>query len=235
MDRISLKLEPLIKHFAEIHRYSEDLYWIAYQDFKYAKYISDAFKKNWGYSYEDILKDCKAWDKHIFPADLKNHHPFVEMRKKIKDLGPNARYDEMYRIIRPDGRIRWVLDKGHPLYDEEGELLGIAGVAIDITLIKTYGQLPFTSLPIFPQHNSRQRYYLKNAYHLVYLTLSEAKCAFFLLQGKTAKQTAQLLHLSYRTVEEKLTHMKRKLGVIYRADLCEALIEGDFMASLINE
>jgi PAS domain-containing protein len=31
-------------------------------------------------------------------------------------------YDEEYRIIRPDGEIRWIHDRGFPIQNEAGEI-----------------------------------------------------------------------------------------------------------------
>jgi PAS domain S-box-containing protein len=38
-----------------------------------------------------------------------------------------------YRIVRPDGEVRWVETRGRPLHDIAGDLVGIAGVVVDVT------------------------------------------------------------------------------------------------------
>ncbi len=42
-------------------------------------------------------------------------------------------YDENYRIVQPDGGIRWIRDRAFPVKDENGVIYRIAGVAEDIT------------------------------------------------------------------------------------------------------
>ncbi len=42
-------------------------------------------------------------------------------------------YDEKYRIVRPDGSIRWIRDRAFPVSDEAGSVYRIAGIAEDIT------------------------------------------------------------------------------------------------------
>ena len=42
-------------------------------------------------------------------------------------------YDETYRIVRPDGTIRWVHDRAFPVRDAAGRAYRIAGIAEDIT------------------------------------------------------------------------------------------------------
>ncbi len=39
------------------------------------------------------------------------------------------------------------------------------------------------------------------------------------LYGKTAKETAVIMGLSYRTIEEYLTNIKKKLGCRHKRDL----------------
>ena len=52
---------------------------------------------------------------------------------KLAERGEDARYDESYRIIRPDGEIRWIVDRGFPIYGSDGICCGVTGVAIDVT------------------------------------------------------------------------------------------------------
>ena len=42
-------------------------------------------------------------------------------------------YDEMYRIQRPDGAVRWIHDHAFPVRGVKGEIVRIVGTAEDIT------------------------------------------------------------------------------------------------------
>jgi len=42
-------------------------------------------------------------------------------------------YEQEYRVVHPDGRIRWVLDRAHNIGDATGKPLRMTGVVIDIT------------------------------------------------------------------------------------------------------
>ena len=42
-------------------------------------------------------------------------------------------YDETYRIVRPDGTLRWIRDRAFPVRDGEGKIYRIVGTAEDIT------------------------------------------------------------------------------------------------------
>ncbi len=42
-------------------------------------------------------------------------------------------YELEHRIIRPDGSVRWLYNRAHPYFDEQGELLRYIGTTLDIT------------------------------------------------------------------------------------------------------
>lgn len=58
---------------------------------------------------------------------------------------------------------------------------------------------------------------------LAKLSKRQEQCLYYFLKGKTAKETAQLLNLSHRTVEEYLNHLKKKLGCRTKRDLLSFL------------
>ncbi len=50
-----------------------------------------------------------------------------------RDVAAGRPYAHEYRIVRADGEIRWVLDKGQAAYGNAGEVLWIDGVLLDVT------------------------------------------------------------------------------------------------------
>ncbi len=38
-----------------------------------------------------------------------------------------------YRVVHPDGRVRWILDRARPVFDPAGKLLRMSGIVMDIT------------------------------------------------------------------------------------------------------
>src|SRR5205823_12597178 len=47
--------------------------------------------------------------------------------------GSKAALDLEYRIVRPDGSIRWILARTFPVFDKGGNAVRRVGVATDIT------------------------------------------------------------------------------------------------------
>ena len=69
----------------------------------------------------------EQWWEAIHPEDRAFVLQAVETKQTRGD------YDEQYRIVRPDGTIRWIRDRAFPVRDVHGEVVRVAGVAEDIT------------------------------------------------------------------------------------------------------
>src|SRR5262249_41704249 len=72
-----------------------------------------------------------TWADRAHPDDLPVANE--EMRKAIEEKR-DFRYE--YRIIWPDGSVRWVEGHGKPVYDEDGQCLKVSGLIVDITETK---------------------------------------------------------------------------------------------------
>jgi PAS domain S-box-containing protein len=89
-------------------------------------YISPGYEAIWGRTCASLYKTPLDWLAAIHPEDL----PGVRetMAKQAVD-----KYDQTYRIFRPDGTMRWIHDRAFPIQNEKGEVYRIAGIAEDIT------------------------------------------------------------------------------------------------------
>jgi PAS domain S-box-containing protein len=132
-DNKKIKLADVSAFLAQLAEQSESVYWLSSPDFSRIEYISPAYEKIWGRTRESLFANPEIWITFLHPEDAKDHHPIHAMAERIKNLGQLARYEEDYRIIRPDGEIRWIIDRGFPIYDDFGNCTGVTGVAIDIT------------------------------------------------------------------------------------------------------
>lgn len=131
-----LNLDNVGDFLSKYTEFSDQVYWISSPDFSAIKYISPSYEKIWGRPRQELYHNPELWITFLHPEDAKTHHPIHEMARKIQVEGEKARYEEHYRIIRPDGSIRWILDRGFPLFDTQGTCYGVTGIAVDITEIK---------------------------------------------------------------------------------------------------
>ncbi|WP_107671011.1 PAS domain S-box protein [Cyanothece sp. BG0011] len=90
-------------------------------------YISPAFEQVWGISCETVYKNPYAWIDCIHPDDRQRVTIAFENRMS------QGQYNEEYRIIRPNGEMRWIWSRSYPVFDESGNIYRVAGIAEDIT------------------------------------------------------------------------------------------------------
>ena len=57
----------------------------------------------------------------------------ASMLEKYKNGMSSGTFEYEYRIVRPDGSIRWIKCRGFPVRDQSAKLVRIAGTATDIT------------------------------------------------------------------------------------------------------
>jgi PAS domain S-box-containing protein len=125
------------KHAEEVLRESElrfrqlaeniyEVFWMTDPLKKQMLYISPAYEKIWGRTCESLYADPKGWIDAIHPED----------RERVLDAfkrQSEGTYDEDYRIVRPDGTVRWIHDHASPVRDADGKVSRLVGVAEDIT------------------------------------------------------------------------------------------------------
>ncbi|QCJ41373.1 EAL domain-containing protein [Bacillus sp. S3] len=93
-------------------------------------FITQGIEKLYGYESEDFYQDHQLWKKVIYPDDL----PILAKRKAKVAQGETVTSE--YRIIRPDGEVRWILDRGFPTLSLQGNLDHFNSVLFDITDLK---------------------------------------------------------------------------------------------------
>jgi PAS domain S-box-containing protein len=69
----------------------------------------------------------EAWLAQVHPDD----------RERVRWMkGPtiaSGRLENEYRIVRPDGSVRWIIDRGLAIYDPDGRFIRLLGATVDIT------------------------------------------------------------------------------------------------------
>jgi len=134
MSTARLDLEALRQLLSNMAENSNMVYWLSSPDFNKILYISPAYEKVWGRSLDELYKNPELWITYLHPDDARTHHPILAMKERVATEGAKARYVENYRVIRPDGEVRWIVDRGFPVVDRDsGELIGVTGVALDVT------------------------------------------------------------------------------------------------------
>jgi PAS domain S-box-containing protein len=91
-------------------------------------YANPTFEKIWMRSRQELYSDHNLILNSIHPDDRER---VIQAQQDLRENGKD--YSETYRIVRPDGSIRWVNAQMYPVLDEKGNVTRYAGVAEDIT------------------------------------------------------------------------------------------------------
>ncbi|MBD1867243.1 PAS domain S-box protein [Cyanobacteria bacterium FACHB-471] len=124
--RVEEALRESEERFRQLAENVTSVFWITDVEKHQMIYVSPAYEQIWGYSCESLYRSPANWLKAIHPGDRDR----IEARLSHQTQGE---YDEEYRIVRPDGQIRWIHDRGFPVSNERGIIYRVAGIAEDIT------------------------------------------------------------------------------------------------------
>lgn len=116
--------EATFRHFAQN---SHAVIWIANPTSLDNLYVNSSYERIWGRSRQSLIDRPDSWLDAIHPADRDQ----VEAKMNQQRQGEVSSLE--YRIIQPDGAIRWIWDRGFAIRDESGNVYTYGGIAEDIT------------------------------------------------------------------------------------------------------
>lgn len=105
-----------------------DVFWIRSTDLNELIYVSPAYEQVWGRTVESLHAQPDKWMEFVLPEDRELVRAAFAA---LNDEQPRLNVD--YRIVRPDGEIRWVRTRAFPVRDAAGKLFRYAGIVSDIT------------------------------------------------------------------------------------------------------
>jgi PAS domain S-box-containing protein len=133
-----------------------------------------------------------GWTEGLHPDDRD-----LCLETYLKAFGARQPFRLRYRLRRAGGEYSWVEGAGVPRFEGEGAFAGFMGSAIDIT-DRTRG--------LFAPDQESVR--------LVFsLTERERQVLVLIAQGKSTKETASQLGISYKTADSHRSRILEKLGV----------------------
>jgi PAS domain S-box-containing protein len=124
--RVEYRVRDSEARFRQMADTVQEVFWMATPDAQTTTYVSPAYEKVWGRSPAELFTDPTAWLEGIHPEDRSRVLATLEQYKKKEA-------EVEYRVIRPDGSVRWVWDHRYPVSNPQGRLTSIVGFAMDIT------------------------------------------------------------------------------------------------------
>lgn len=104
-----------------------EVFWLTDWNLNEVLYVSPQYEKLYGLSVESLYEDSTTWSKAIHPDDRDR------IASVFGERAIEGEYDEEYRLMMPDGQIKWVRDRAFPVYNADGSVSRVAGITEDIT------------------------------------------------------------------------------------------------------
>ncbi len=115
------------ERFRQLAEHIDQIFWMSSADNKQILYLSPGFESICGYPVETVYNRPESWSEIIHPDDRERVLKTVLSQPVTED------YEIDYRVVRPDGSLRWIRDRAFPVRDDSGKVYRVAGIAEDIT------------------------------------------------------------------------------------------------------
>jgi PAS domain S-box-containing protein len=121
------QLQKQEARFRELAETIDEVFYITAPGATKIIYVSPAYEKIWGRTSASLYQNPNSWIDAIHPDDR------ARILSAFNQQLQGEQLKEEYRIIKPNGELRWIFDRNFHVYDEGGQLLRYVGVATDIT------------------------------------------------------------------------------------------------------
>jgi PAS domain S-box-containing protein len=126
LQRQNVALQESEERFRQLAENIREVFWMTDSRKNEMVYVSSGYETIWGRTCRSLYDSPRDWMEAIHPEDREC---------VLKALGKqvSGRYDVVYRIMQPDGSIRWIHDRAFPVRNQAGEVYRVTGIAEDIT------------------------------------------------------------------------------------------------------
>jgi PAS domain S-box-containing protein len=122
---VEAQLRASEERYLQLAEHVDEIFWVYDLGANRFLYISPRYETVFGRSCQSLYDEAESFQNAIHPDDRDR------VAQAFRRVGEG--YDVEYRIIRPDGSLRWVTARGFRVPDEKGEVYRVAGIAKDIT------------------------------------------------------------------------------------------------------
>lgn len=114
------------ERFRQLAEHIEQVFWMTDPNTREVIYVSPAYEQIWGRSRQELYEYPQQLVEAIHPEDRDR------VKTTLLEQSPRG-YDIEYRIVKPDGAVRWLRDRAFPIGDETGRVYRVVGIAEDIS------------------------------------------------------------------------------------------------------
>jgi len=125
--RMELALTESEQLFREFAAHTEKVFWVRDLRSDRIIFVNSAYERIWGRPESQLLQNPADFMTTVHSEDLDI------VRDAVAEQRLGRCIDSKYRIVRPDGEVRWIHAHPFPIRDDSGKIYRIGGFAEDIT------------------------------------------------------------------------------------------------------
>ncbi|HWX19018.1 MAG TPA: response regulator [Candidatus Binatia bacterium] len=117
------------ERFRQMAENIDSVFWMSNAHLDRILYVSPAYERVWGRHAVSLYENPRSFIEAVHPQDRER----VLANLQENQLTRGGPFEIEYRILRPDGALRWIRDRGFPIKAHDGQLQRMVGIAEDIT------------------------------------------------------------------------------------------------------
>ena len=197
-------------YFRQISENVNEALWLTSGDETKVLYVNSRHEQIFGrknsafYTSSDTFLEC------VHPDD----------RERVRRSLPRQNAPDKtieYRIVQPDGSIRWVRDRAFPIVGDDGKVMQVAGITDDITERRLLEEQQ-VALKVAQQKETLLREFIAEATHDLKTPLSSLNLMLFRLSKVTEEEAHQRLTTELTALTGQLGQMIEDILTLSRLD-----------------
>jgi PAS domain S-box-containing protein len=123
---LAIRLNEHQARFLQIAENLTDVVWLSEPNLQRHLYVNSAFERIWGRTRESLEANPESFMDSVHVDDRER------VRQALVAI-PKEKTETEFRIVQPDGQVRWVWSRAFPVRDSTGQVFRVAGILEDIT------------------------------------------------------------------------------------------------------
>lgn len=130
LDDAEASLRESERRFRQMAENIQEIFWMVDAESKTTLYVNPAYETITGRSLAALKNNPLRYEELLHSEDRET------VLCRLKQATSNGHFEEKFRIVWPNGEVRWVWLRGFPVRDIHGRIRRIVGTALDITTQK---------------------------------------------------------------------------------------------------
>ena len=152
-------LQASEEKFRQLAENIHEVFWMMNAAGTEMLYVAPAYESIWGRTCQSLYEKPMDWLEAIHPDDRARAHEVFTKQLEGQQI------DSEYRILTPEGTVKWIRDRAFPVRDAKGQPIRIAGIAEEITERKRYESELIQAREVADAANQAKSRFLANMSH----------------------------------------------------------------------